>query len=96
MISGEDIMTSLLDHLDELDRLVIAARKKGMQSERFVSELHDAMRKVSALLPKKTNDFLDADYILTEIIAAYEKHPTLRRVGKIRNALVGYRRTATS
>jgi len=89
-------MTALLDHLDELDRLVRAARKKGMQSERFISELHDAMRKVSAQLPKKPYDFLDADYILTETIAAYEKHPTLRGAGKIANALVGYRRTATS
>jgi hypothetical protein len=89
-------MTALLNHLDELDRLVRAARKKGMQSERFISELHDAMGKVSALLPKKPNDFLDADYILTETIAVYEKHPTLRGVGKIGNAIVGYRRTATS
>jgi hypothetical protein len=82
--------------LDELDRLVRAARKNGMQPERFISEFRDAMGKVSALLPKKTNDFLDADYILTEIIVAYEKHPTLRGVGKVGNALVGYRRTATS
>jgi hypothetical protein len=67
-----------------------------MQPERFISEFRDAMGKVSALLPKKTNDFLDADYILTEIIVAYEKHPTLRGVGKVGNALVGYRRTATS
>jgi hypothetical protein len=89
-------MTALLDHLDELDRLVRAARKNGMQPERFISEFRDAMGKVSALLPKKPNDFLDADYILTEIIVAYEKHPTLRGVGKIGNALVGYRRTATS
>jgi hypothetical protein len=89
-------MTALLDHLDELDGLVRAARKNGMQPERFISEFRDAMGKVSALLPKNTNDFLDADYILTEIIAAYEKHPTLRGVGKIGNALVGYRRTAIS
>jgi hypothetical protein len=89
-------MTALLDHLDELDGLVRAARKNGMQPERFISEFRDAMGKVSALLPIKTNGFLDADYILTEIIAAYEKHPTLRGVGKIGNALVGYRRTAIS
>jgi hypothetical protein len=31
-------MTALLDHLDELDRLVHAARKNGMQSDRFISE----------------------------------------------------------
>jgi hypothetical protein len=66
-------VTALLDHLD----VVRAARKKGMQSERFISELHDTMRKVSALLPKKPNDFLDADYILTETIVGYEKHPIL-------------------
>jgi hypothetical protein len=90
-------MTALMDQLDELDRLVRGARRPGgMQPENFVSELHDAMRKVSALLSKKPNDFLDADYILTETIAAYEKHPTVRGVGKIGNALVGYRRTATS
>jgi hypothetical protein len=89
-------MTALLDHLDELDGLVRAARKNGMQPERFISEFRDAIGKVSALLPIKTNGFLDADYILTEIIAAYEKHPTLRGVGKIGNALVGYRRTAIS
>src|ERR1700677_2290077 len=89
-------LTALLDQLDELDRLVHAARKNGMQSDRFISELRDAMRKVSALLPKKPNDFLDADYILTAIIAAYGKHPTLRGVGKIGNPLVGYRRTGTA
>jgi hypothetical protein len=45
---GTDIMISL-DHLGEIDRWVIAACKKGMQSERFVSELYDATRRVSAL-----------------------------------------------
>jgi hypothetical protein len=49
---GTDIMISL-DHLDELDRLVIAACKKGMQSERFVSELQDAMRRVRRYCLKK-------------------------------------------
>jgi hypothetical protein len=87
-------MTPLLHQLDELDRLVRAARKEGMQSQPFISKFRDAMGKVSTLLPKTTNDFLDADYILTEIIAGYEKHPTLRGVGKIGNALAGYRRTA--
>ena len=47
-------MTALLDHLDELDGLVRAARKNGMQPERFISEFRDAMGKVSALLPIKT------------------------------------------
>lgn len=93
-IGDWDIMAALLDQLDELDRLVRAAHKEGMQSQRFISEFRDTMGAVSALLPKKNNDFLDADYILTEIIAAYEKHPTLRGVGKIGNALVDYRRTA--
>jgi hypothetical protein len=92
-------MTALLDHLDELDRLVRAHRTHhtGMQSEKFISGLHDAMRKVSALLVgKPDHGFLDADFTLTETIAAYEKHPTLPGVGKIGNALVRYRTTATS
>jgi hypothetical protein len=92
-------MTALLDSLDELDRLVRTARTRALQStEQFISGLHDAMQNVQALLVGRPNhdDFLDADSILTEAIAAYEKHPTQRGVGTIGNALVRYRGTATS
>jgi hypothetical protein len=91
-------MTALLGHLDELDRLVrTQQRTTGMQSEKFISGLHNAMRKISQLLEGTTNhEFLDADSTLTETIAAYEKHPTPLGVGKIGKALVSYRRTATS
>jgi hypothetical protein len=92
-------MTALLDCLDELDRLVRTARTRAMQStEQFISGLHDAMQNVQALLVGRPNhdDFLDADSILTEAIAAYEKHPTQLGVGAIGNALVSYRRAATS
>jgi hypothetical protein len=40
--------------------------------------------------------FLDADFALSEALEAYEKHPGVAGVGKIGNALVSYRRTATS
>ena len=82
------------EHLPQQSLLDWLRPDTGFQTD--IALVSTAMRKVSALLPKKPNDFLDADYILTEIIAAYGKHPTLRRVGKIGNALVGYRRTATS
>src|SRR5579864_4611739 len=93
-------MTALLDCLDELDRLVrTQQRTPGMQSaEQFILGLHDAMQKVQALLAGRPDhdDFLNADSILTEAIDVYEKHPALPGVGKIGNALVGYRRTATA
>jgi hypothetical protein len=90
-------MTELLDHLNELERLVRAACK-GMQSDSVVSELHDAMSKVSPLLVGKPNDlsnkFFDADHRLMDAIEVYGKHPTLSGVGDIRDKLVDYRRTA--
>lgn len=91
-------MTELLNHLDELDRLVRTARSPpGIQSEEFISGLHDAMRKISKLLLGTTNhEFLNADSTLTEIIDAYAKQPTPLGVSEIGNALVSYRRTATS
>jgi len=90
-------MTALLNHLDEQDRLVRTARRPGMPPEKFISGLHDTMQKIQALLSGTTNDdFLDADFILTETIAAYEKHPTRLGVSEIGNALVGYRSAATS
>ena len=93
-------MTALLDCLDELDRLVrTQQRTTEMQSdEQFISRLHDAIQKVEALLVGRLNhdDFFDAGFNLTEAIAAYEKHPSLPGVGKIGNALVGCRRTATA
>jgi hypothetical protein len=88
--------TALLNHLDELDRLWRTARTAGMPPEKFISGLHDAMQKVQALLllaGRTNSDFLDADYTLTETIAAYEKHPTRLVIGKIGNALVRYRRS---
>jgi hypothetical protein len=91
----DNIMTALLDHLNELDRLWGTARR-GTQSENFVSELRDAMQQVWSLSARKTNpDFVNADSALTEAIAAYENHPQVG-VGKIGNALVRYRTTATS
>jgi hypothetical protein len=87
-------MTAFLDHLDELDRLVIAA-SKGMQPEDFSSGLHDAADKVKPVR-MLNQDFWDASSFLAESIVAYEKHPTPEGIGKIGNALVGYRRTATS
>jgi hypothetical protein len=90
-------MATLLHHLDELDRLVRTARTTGMKSETFVSECRDAIKQIWSLSTEKTNpDFLNADYTLTETIATYEKHPTPQGVGAIGNALVRYRRTATS
>jgi hypothetical protein len=94
-------MATLLDNLDELDRLVGAARK-GRQSENFISSLHDVMSKVSALLIEKQkpndfmNKFLDAASNLKEKFAAYEERPTLLGVSNVGNALVRYRTTATS
>jgi hypothetical protein len=91
-------MSALLDCLDKLDRLVrTQQRTMGMQPEKFISGLHDAMQKIQVLLGGTTNhDFLDADSALTETIDAYEKQPTLPGVAKIGDALVGYRRTATT
>ena len=90
-------MTALLNHLDEQDWLVRTARRPGMPPEKLISGLRDAMVEVQALLAGRPNDdFLDADFILTETIAAYEKHPTLLGVSEIGNALVGYRSAATS
>jgi hypothetical protein len=90
-------MTALLHHLDELDRLVRTARTTGMHSETFVSEFRDAMQQIWSLSTEKTNpDFLDADFTLTKTIEAFEEHPTPPGVGAIGNALVRYRRTATS
>jgi len=81
-------MTALLNHLDELDRLVIAARK-GMQPENFISELRDAFNKVSPLMVGRPNDltnrFFDAEDRLRQAIAVYEKHPTLSGVSDIGN-----------
>jgi hypothetical protein len=88
-------MTALLDHLDELDWLVHTARTTGMPSEDFISGLRDAIGKVKSAR-KLNQDFWDADFILAEAIVAYEKHPTREGISKIGNALVGYRRTATS
>jgi hypothetical protein len=90
-------MTALLDQLDEQDRLVIAARK-GMQPERFISELHDIMGKVSPLLVGKPNDlsnkFFDAEHRLMETIEVYKEHPTLSGVSDIEIKLGAYRKTA--
>jgi hypothetical protein len=91
----DNIMTALLEYLDELDRLVRTARTTGMPSEDFISGLRDAIGKVKPV-GKFNQDFWDADFILAESLVAYEKHPTPEGIGKIGNALVGYRRTATS
>jgi hypothetical protein len=88
-------MTALLDHLDELDRLVRTPRTTGMPSEDFVSGLRDTIGKVTPVR-KLNQDFWDADYILAGSIVAYEKYPTPEGISKIEKALVGYRRTATS
>jgi hypothetical protein len=94
---GIGTLTALLDHLNELDRLVNAACK-GMQSEDFISGIHDAMGNVSPLLVGKPNDlsnkFFDAEHCLMETIVVYRNHPTLSGVGDIRNKLADYRRTA--
>jgi hypothetical protein len=41
-------------------------------------------------------DFWDANISLARSIVAYEKHPSPEGIGKIRDALVGYRTTAIS
>ena len=91
-------MSTVLDHLDELDSLVhAAARSTGIQPEKFAAGMLDAMQKISTLLAKNPPaGFLDADFALSVALEDYEKHPGLAGVGKIRNALVSYRRTATS
>ena len=87
-------MTALLDQLDQIDRLVSAAHR-GVQSEDFTSEVHDAIDKVTPVR-KLNQDFWDANYILARSIVAYESHPTPESIGEIRDVLVDYRRTATS
>jgi hypothetical protein len=90
-------MTALIEHLDALDRLVQNARQTKIQPDEFAADVHDAMDKVSKLLAgNPPADFLDADSILTETILEYEQNPNLAGVGRIGNALVSYRRTATS
>jgi predicted component of type VI protein secretion system len=90
-------MSIVLDHLDELDLLVRAARRPGIQPEKFAAGMRDAMEKISTLLAKNPPaGFLDADFALSEALEDYEKHPGVAGVGKIGNALVSYRRTATS
>jgi hypothetical protein len=94
---GRETMSTVLDHLAELDLLVRAARSTGIQPEKFAAGMRDAMQKISTLLAKNPpSGFLDADSALSEALEDYEKHPGLAGVGKIGNALVGYRRTATS
>jgi hypothetical protein len=90
-------MSTVLDHLDKLDLLVRAARGTGVQPDKFTAGMLDAMQKISALLAENPPPgFLDADFVLSEVLDDYEKHPGLAGVGKIGNALVNYRRTATS
>jgi hypothetical protein len=90
-------MSTVLDHLDELDLLVRAARSKGIQPEKFAAGMLDAMQKIQALLAKNPPaGFLDADFALSEALEDYEKHPELAGVGKKGNALVRYRTTGTS
>jgi hypothetical protein len=88
-------MATLLDNLDELDRLVRTARLTAMPSEDLISGLHDAIGKVKPARILNQN-FWDADERLAESIVDYEKHPTPEGISNIRNALVGYRTTATS
>ena len=85
-------MTAFPDHLDELDRLVIAA-SKGMQPEDFSAGLHDAADKVKPVRNAQSG-LLGCQCLLAESIVAYGKHPTPEGIGKIGNALVGCRRTA--
>jgi len=88
-------MTMLRYYVDELDRLVQQAAHRGMQSTEFVSGLHCAMQKISLLLVGTTNhDFLNADYILTEAIDDYNKHP-LPGVTEIGRLVGEYRGAAT-
>jgi hypothetical protein len=90
-------MNVVLNHLDELDLLVRTARRSGMQPEKFAGGMLDAMQKISALLAENPPvGFLEADSALSEALDGYEKHPGLAGVGKIGNALVSYRITATS
>jgi hypothetical protein len=88
-------MTALLDRLDELDQLVHTARTKWLPPADFISGLRDAIGEVKPVRALN-QDFWDASELLAESIDAYERHPTSEGIGKIGNALVGYRRTATS
>jgi hypothetical protein len=89
-------MTGLADHLDNLDSLVRTARTSGMAADKFVAAFRDAMQRVSGLLSGNPPDgFLDAASNLTQALLDYEMKPGLSGIGKIGNALVSYRRTAT-
>jgi hypothetical protein len=85
-------MTALIECLDGLDRLVQKARRKTIRPEEFAAGVHKAMQKVQTLLVNPPIAFLNAYSILTETILEYERNPDLAGVGRIGNALVGYRR----
>jgi hypothetical protein len=90
-------MSTVLDQLDKLDSLVLAARKSRIQPDKFIAGMLDAMQKIQALLVQNPPaGFLDADVVLCEALDNYEEHPGLAGVAKIGNALVKYRTTATS
>ena len=86
---------TIIECLDEMDRLGQQAHRTRIQPEDFAAGIHNAMQKVLALLANQTTEFQDADAILTRTISEYERNPDLAGVGRIRNALVSYRRTAT-
>ena len=90
-------MSTVLDQLDKLDSLVVAARKSRIQPDKVVAGMLDAMQKIQAqLVQNPSAAFLDADAALSEALDDHEKHPELAGVAKIGKALVRYRTAATS
>lgn len=90
-------MTAIEEHLEELELLVRTARSSVMTPDRFSAGFRLAMQKLSnSLEGAPPNDFLDADHFLTEALLNYEERPDLAGIGRIGNALVGYRRTVTA
>ncbi|MGM4915890.1 hypothetical protein [Tardiphaga sp. 813_E8_N1_3] len=88
-------MTTIEEHLEDLELLVRTAKSTGMKPDAFTTGFRDAMHKVSSSFKGAPPEgFLNADHFLTEALLSYEEHPNLAGIGRIGTALVGYQRSA--
>jgi hypothetical protein len=90
-------MKTAMEHLNELDELVRKNRQPEMKLEEFATDIRRIMGDVWGLSGTKRTmaKFLDADFRLTRSIDEYEEKPDPAGFGRIKNAIVAYKREAT-